>query len=152
MIILKEKIIEKMKEKNLSIGALERKAGLTTHSIRNILKGRIKNPRAETLLAIAESLEYSFLDLINASFSCSNSLQENTITNKKSNCVEHPTFMAACAKVVASLLEEKVLNLSLDDYFDMIKAVYFYSLFKELRTPDIKFAKWLLEEKGISHP
>jgi transcriptional regulator with XRE-family HTH domain len=73
MIISKEKLIEKMKAKNLSISVLERKAGLTIHSIRNILKGTIKNPRAEVLPAIAGALECSLLDLINFSSSSSNS-------------------------------------------------------------------------------
>ena len=52
MTILKEKIIEFMKERNLSIAALERQAGLSTHAVRNIVKGRIKN----TAVVVAISL------------------------------------------------------------------------------------------------
>jgi hypothetical protein len=66
--------------------------------------------------------------------------------NKKNKYLEDPIFMAACANVFASLLEEKTLTLSFEDCFDMIKTLYFYSLPSEPRTPDIKFAKWLLEE------
>jgi transcriptional regulator with XRE-family HTH domain len=146
MTILKEKIIEKMKEKKLSISVLERKAGLSIHTIRNILKGKIKNPRAEILPAIAAVLECSLLELIDSSSSSSSHLQGNNIMNKKNNCLEHPIFMAACANAVASLLEEKTLTLSFEDCFDMIRRLYFYSLPKEPRIPDVKFAKWLLEE------
>ncbi|MBP9777388.1 MAG: helix-turn-helix transcriptional regulator, partial [Alphaproteobacteria bacterium] len=67
MIILKEKIIDYMKEKKLSIAALERQAGLSIHSIRNILKDRIKNPSAQSLQIIAETLECSLDDLIQKS-------------------------------------------------------------------------------------
>ncbi len=35
---LKEKITERMEAKNLSIAELERRAGLSIHSVRNILK------------------------------------------------------------------------------------------------------------------
>ena len=64
---LKEKITERMEAKNLSIAELERRAGLSIHSVRNILKGRIKKPSAQSLQAIAEALECSIVDLMNAS-------------------------------------------------------------------------------------
>ena len=53
---LKEKIIERMEAKNFSIAELERRAGLSIHSVRNILKGRIKKPSAQSLQAISETL------------------------------------------------------------------------------------------------
>lgn len=138
MIVLKEKLIEKMKSKNLSIPVLERKAGLTLHSLRNILKGTIKKPRAEVLSAIAETLECSLLDLIDISSSSSNPWQRNNTMNKKNNCLENPIFMAACADVVASLMEEKGLTLSFNDYFSIVKTLYSYSLPKDPRIPDVK--------------
>lgn len=140
---------EKMKSKNLSIAVLERKTGVAIHSIRNVLKEKVKNPRAEILSAIEEVLECSLLDLINSSSSSSNFWQGNNIMNKKNKYLEHPIFMAACANVVAILLEEKALTLSFEDYFAIIRRLYFYSLPKEPRIPDIKFAKWLLEEEYI---
>jgi transcriptional regulator with XRE-family HTH domain len=148
MIILKEAIIEKMRDKNLSISVLERKAGLSIHSIRNILKGRIKNPRAEILPAIAEVLECSLLDFMPPSSFSTSFEQKNNKASKENILLENPPFMAACATAVASLLEEKPLTrpLSFEDCFDIIRIIYFYSLPKEPRMPDIKFAKWLLEE------
>lgn len=146
MTILKEAIIEKMRDKNLSISVLERRAGLSIHSIRNILKGRVKNPRAEILTAVADVLECSPLDLITSSSLPPSFEQKNKETSKKYTPLDYPDFMCTCANVVASLLEEKALIFSLDDCFDMIKKLYFYSLPNEPRTPDIKFAKWLLEE------
>jgi hypothetical protein len=48
-------------------------------------------------------------------------------------------------------LEEKPLTrpLSFEDCFDIIRRLYFYSLPKEPRIPDIKFARWLLEEEHV---
>jgi transcriptional regulator with XRE-family HTH domain len=105
MAILKEKIVEKLKEKNLSISVLERKAGLSIHTIRNILKGRIKNPRAEVLSSVAEVLECSLLDLITPSSFPTSFEQKNNKTSKENILLENPPFMAACVNVVASLLE-----------------------------------------------
>jgi transcriptional regulator with XRE-family HTH domain len=145
MIILKEKITEQMKAKNLSISNLERKAGLSIHSLRNFLKGSVKNPRIEVLSATAEALECSILDFI-IPFSFSTRFeQKKYIINKQICSLDHPEFMIACANAVATLLKEEALTLSLSDYFDIITALYFYSLPREPRTPDIKFAKWLLE-------
>ena len=55
--VLKEQIESRMRAKKLSIPQLERMAGLKIHAVRNILKGRIKNPTAENLRAIANVLE-----------------------------------------------------------------------------------------------
>ncbi|MBP9692774.1 MAG: helix-turn-helix transcriptional regulator [Alphaproteobacteria bacterium] len=145
MIILKEKIIEKINERNLSISKLERKAGLTIHSLRNLLKGNIKNPRVDILSATAKALECSVLDFIIPSSFSTRFEQKKYILNKKKNTLDHPDFMIACSNVVTSLLKEKALILSLDDYFDTITTLYFYSLTIDPRTPDIKFAEWLLQ-------
>jgi transcriptional regulator with XRE-family HTH domain len=145
MIILKEKIIEQMKAKNLSISNLERKAGLSIHSLRNFLKGSVKNPRIEVLSATVEVLECSILDFIIPSSFSTRVEQKKYIINKQNCPLDHPDFMIECANAVASLLEEEGLTLSLSDYFDAITALYFYSLPKEPRMPDIKFAKWFLE-------
>ena len=138
-----------MKEKNLSLSVLEIKTGSIIHSIKNILTGELKTPEQKFSPAIAEALECTLLDFIEFSSSSSNSWKGNNIMNKKNNYLEHPVFMAACADVVASLLEEKTSILFFDDYFDIIKTLYFYSLPKEPRIPDVKFAKWLLEEQDI---
>jgi len=64
---LKEEIRKRMEAKNLSIAALERKAGLNIHAIRNILTGKIRKPSAQCLQATANALECSLLDLMNPS-------------------------------------------------------------------------------------
>lgn len=41
-----------MKTNNLSVAQLGKLAGLKIHAVRNVLKGRIKRPNAENLMAI----------------------------------------------------------------------------------------------------
>ena len=50
------KIKTLIEEKNLSVLGLEKKAGLSIHSVRNILIGHSKKPSAHTLLAISKAL------------------------------------------------------------------------------------------------
>ena len=148
MFILKEKIIEKMKAKNLSIAKLEKEAGLTIHSVRNILKGRIKNPRAEVLLSVAEALECSLLDFMNPSCLPKISEGKSYIITKKETALDYPDLMMACTNAIMSLSEE-IKCLCVDDYVEIVKTLYLYSLPSEPKIPDIKFAKWLLESDHI---
>ena len=124
MLIVKEKIREKMKDKKLSISALEKNEGLPIHSIRNILKGNVQNPPAESLFAIEEGLEHPLLDFIG--LSSSNPDHKNNIMNKKNNYFDYSNFTVSCANDVASLLKERALTLSCKDYFGIIKTLYFY--------------------------
>jgi len=149
---LKEKIIKRMEAKNLSIAELERRAGLSIHSVRNILKGRIKKPSAQSLQAIAEALECSIVDLINASSSMGEDLayvSQHKV--KKSPPVDYPELMFECFSIVLKLIKESEPKASVDDYLDIVKKVYFYSSKEEPRKLDVRFAEWLIETQlGVS--
>lgn len=138
-----------MKVKNLSISKLEREAGLTIHSLRNVLKGRIKKPRFEFLVAIAKALECSPLDFIPSSCLLKAAKEKNSISTKKGSALDYPVLMMECTNVIVSLLEGKQCCISVNRYVEIVKTLYLYSLPSEPRTPDIKFAKWLLEEEYI---
>ena len=148
MFILKEKIIEKMKVKNLSISKLEREAGLTIHSLRNVLKGRIKKPRFEFLVAIAKALECSPLDFIPSSYLSKTFERKNDTSTQRRAALDYPDLMIGCTSTIISLLEEKQC-LSINQYLEIVKTLYLYSLPSEPKIPDVKFAKWLLEEEYI---
>ncbi len=148
MFILKEKIIEKMKAKNLSIAKLEKEAGLTIHSVRNILKGRIKKPRFEFLVAIAKALECSPLDFMPPSYLPQTFERKNDISTHRRATLDYPELMIGCTNTIISLLEEKQC-LNINQYLEIVKTLYLYSLPSEPKTPDIKFAKWLLESDYI---
>jgi transcriptional regulator with XRE-family HTH domain len=143
---LKEKIIERMEAKNFSIAELERRAGLSIHSVRNILKGRIKKPSAQSLQAIAEALECSIIDLMNTSSTLGDGFaQETDRRMRKNSPLDYPDLMTDCARMVLDLLGEKSTQITVDTYLEIVKKVYFYSSKEEPRTLDVRFAQWLIE-------
>ena len=145
---LKEKIIERMEAKNLSIAELERRAGLSIHSVRNILKGRIKKPSAQSLQAIAEALECSIIDLMSASPLISEGYAfEAPGRIRKRSPLNYPDLMLECSQKILDLITEKKLKVSVDEYLDVVKKVYFYSSREEPRKFDMRFAEWLIESQ-----
>jgi transcriptional regulator with XRE-family HTH domain len=143
---LKEKIIQRMEAKNFSIAELERRAGLSIHSVRNILKGRIKKPSAQSLQAIAEALDCSIIDLMNKT-TASSELQGYELESKfkKSPPLEYPSLMKDCTSTVLNLIKNDEVNVTVDVYLDIVKKVYFYSSKEEPRKIDVRFAEWLIE-------
>jgi transcriptional regulator with XRE-family HTH domain len=145
---LKEKIIERMEAKNLSIAELERRAGLSIHSVRNILKGRIKKPSAQSLQAIAEALECSIIDLMSGSTPRSDGyMPELHGRIRKRTRMDHPDLMLDCSDKILALIAEKEIKVSVDEYLDALKKVYFYSSREEPRKFDMRFAEWLIESQ-----
>ncbi len=145
---LKEKIIERMEAKNLSIAELERRAGLSIHSVRNILKGRIKKPSAQSLQAIAEALECSILDLMNASPSAEGGYSPQSQGRiRKRSPLDYPDLMLNCSQKILDLIADRKLKVSVDEYLDVVKKVYFYSSREEPRKFDMRFAEWLMESQ-----
>lgn len=146
---LKEKIIERMEAKNLSIAELERRAGLSIHSVRNILKGRIKKPSAQSLQAIAEALECSIVDLINSSPSKRGEGYSPEFQGrmKKRWPLDYPPLMLDCSEKILKLISEKSIKVSVEEYLDVLKKVYFYSSREEPRKFDMRFAEWLIESQ-----
>jgi len=143
---LKEKIIERMEAKNFSIAELERRAGLSIHSVRNILKGRIKKPSAQSLQAIAEALECSIIDLMSTSSAIEAGFPHDTDRRiKKRPPLEYPELMLACTEKIMEKITDKNTKVSIDEYFEVVKKVYLYSSREEPRQVDIRFAEWLIE-------
>lgn len=145
---LKEKIIERMEAKNFSIAELERRAGLSIHSVRNILKGRIKKPSAQSLHAIAEALECSILDLMSNSSAIDAGFSLNMDRKiKKRPLLDFPELMQECADSILERIKDRNLTskITIDEYFEVTKKVYLYSSREEPRNVDVRFAEWLIE-------
>ncbi len=146
--LLKEKIIERMDAKNLSIAELERRAGLSIHSVRNILKGRIKKPSAQSLQAIAEALECSIIDLMNNAPSTPNPFPKETRGKARKNTIlDYPDLMSECYNTVLELIKKKKVKVSVDEFQEVVKKVYLYSSREEPRKLDMRFSEWLIESQ-----
>lgn len=145
---LKEKIIERMEAKNFSIAELERRAGLSIHSVRNILKDRIKKPSAQSLQAIAEALECSIVDLMSTTSATEAGFPQDTDRRiKKRPPLEYPDLMLECLEKIMKKVTEKNIKISVDEYFEVVKKVYLYSSREEPREVDTRFAEWLIESQ-----
>ena len=147
---LKEKIIERMEAKNFSIAELERRAGLSIHSVRNILKGRIKKPSAQSLQAIAEALECSIIDLMSASSAVEAGFPQDIDRKiRRRPPLDYPELMLACTEKIMEKITDKKLGpkVSIDEYFEVVKKVYLYSSREEPRQVDVRFAEWLIESQ-----
>jgi transcriptional regulator with XRE-family HTH domain len=61
---LKDVLQKKIKERNINISELERRASLSTGSIRRIVNGLVPNPTIETVVAIANVFNCSIDELL----------------------------------------------------------------------------------------
>lgn len=146
---LREKILELMEAKNLSIAELERLAGLSIHSVRNILKGRVKKPSAQAIQAIADALECPVEYLMSSTSAAEAGFPQdlNRKTKKPRPLLEHPELMIECLDKILKELTAKGADISIDEYFDVVKKVYLYSSREEPRDIDMRFTAWLFENQ-----
>lgn len=141
--ILRFNFKRKIKEKNMTISAIERKAGLSTNAIRSFLAGRSSNPSIKTLLSACKALECPLSDLTEehekdkSIKTISNKILENSILLQLyENCV------AASNKVI---FEDK-LDLSFKNYSKIINETYEFYYSKSDHNIDKDFVKWLIKK------
>ncbi|OJW55225.1 MAG: hypothetical protein BGO67_00520 [Alphaproteobacteria bacterium 41-28] len=131
-----------MQEKNLRTSDLEKLAGLKMSAVRNIMLGKTKHPKAETLRAIAEVLGCSISDLLGKE-----TQKEEANASPK---VVHPQLLLEAAQSLVSLLEQEGADLTLDQACLIIKETYAYSTQNESKKVDHQFAKWLFSKQKYS--
>ncbi|MBA3814526.1 MAG: helix-turn-helix transcriptional regulator [Alphaproteobacteria bacterium] len=131
-----------MQEKNLRTSDLEKLAGLKMSAVRNIMLGKTKHPKAETLQAIAEVLGCAIADLLGKE----STKEEGNLSPK----VERPQLLVDAAKTLVSLLETNDCNLTLDQACLIIKETYAYSTQNESDGIDEQFAKWFFSKQKCS--
>lgn len=129
-----------MQEKSLRTSDLERLAGLKISSVRNILLGKTKHPKAETLQAIAEVLGCSVPDLLGKDPSS----QKDTFSSPN---LEHPQLLLESLRSFLSLFEQEGGTFSLDQAWHIIKEAYLYSSQNGTKKIDDRFIKWLFSKQ-----
>ena len=137
----------RMKAKHLSIPDLESKAGLKTHAVRNILRGKSKNPSAVNLQAIADVLGCSVKDLLATPEVLeegpqSTSLEEvlQAIYSK----YDKNHLLPEVVKVVETLAQKQKKNLTVEQFLTSLKEIYLHSLQKDPTKVDMDFAEWFM--------
>ena len=143
---ISQQIATRMKAKNLSIATLEREAGLKTHAVRNILRGKSKRPSAELLQAVADVLGCSVRDILTTQ---ENFLQgENEEAHVLNAPYTHREIFYETVQVLNQKIEEKNLILSVKQFLTCVEAVYLHALQREAPSVDSAFANWFVDLVG----
>lgn len=139
---LQQQIRERMLDKNLSVAALERKAGLRMSAVRNILRGQSKRPSAENLRAIAKTLECSITDLIGPD------PEAAAPPEPKGSSIRftEPQLLLDSSKIIVEILSSKDHSLTVENVLDLIGQVYLYSAQNQESEIDTRFANWVVDQ------
>jgi transcriptional regulator with XRE-family HTH domain len=137
----------RMKAKHLSIPELESQAGLKTHAVRNILRGKSKNPSAVNLQAIADVLSCSVKDLLETPEVLdegpqSASLEEVLQATYSKYDKKH--LLPEVVKTVEILTQKQRKNLTVEQFLTCVREVYLHSLQKDPTKVDQDFAEWFM--------
>lgn len=137
---LQQQLIQRMQEKNLTINALEKRANLKESTVRNIIKGKSKNPRVETLDSIAHVLGCSIVDLMHDP----SGKESSSPMADQSHKLEEELFLDTI-KVLFDLYKEKNCLPTLEETLFYIKEAYLYAL--KVKSVDKNFIEWFIERK-----
>ncbi len=142
---LARQISARMKAKNLSVSTLEREAGLKTHAVQNILRGKSRKPSAELLQAVADVLGCTIKELLESQ----EIFEEDEETKSKNEILnapyEHPTLFLETVKLVNAKLKEKKAKISTQQAITCIEEIFFHSLQKDPSHVDQEFADWFID-------
>ncbi len=138
-------IRKKLNETHLSVNALERKAGLKTNAVHNILSGASKNPKIETLQAIAAAFECSVKELIEGKADASPALRMR-ISGARDNL----EWDASLYLKIFHIFQDRVYTLDItptaEKAHSVIWEIYLYTLSHAHKEVDPRFADWLIQK------
>jgi transcriptional regulator with XRE-family HTH domain len=139
-------IKKKILERGLSATDIEKLSGLKESSVRNILSGRSKNPRANTVVAIANAVGCTVNELI-----CG---EEQAYKNSEKMVDDTPWnlhLFVDSVRVVNDSLEKRSITPSFNTVLFVIKEVYSYSTKSNVDEADYTFAAWLVDNINKNH-
>jgi transcriptional regulator with XRE-family HTH domain len=144
-----QQITARMKAKHMSIVELEAKAGLKTHSVRNILRGKSKSPSAVNLQAIADALGCTVKDLL----STPEVLEETPLSLEEVTQGAYSTYdkrglLPEVVKAVDRLVRKERKNVTVEQFVTSVAETYLHSLQKDPTKVDLDFAKWFIGLMG----
>jgi transcriptional regulator with XRE-family HTH domain len=148
-----QQITARMKARNMSIVELEAKAGLKTHAVRNILRGKSKSPSAVNLQAIADALGCSVKDLLTTP----EVLEEGPKTTSLEEVLQgaYTTYdkrglLLDVVKAVDSLIRKESKHLTVEQFVTSVTETYLHSLQKDPSKVDLDFTKWFMGLMTVS--
>lgn len=140
---LANQISSRMRAKNLSVASLEREAGLTNHSVRNILRGKSKRPSAEVLLAVADVLGCSINDLMVKEEIFENTGYSGDKQDILNSDYKPSELMEQAVKVVNAKVHQMGKILTLKQFLSCVEEVYIHAL-QRGKSVDEAYADWFI--------
>ncbi len=142
---LVQQIEARMKVQNISVMALENKAGLKAHAVRNILTGKSKRPSALHVQAIAEALRCTVKDLLTTLSFIQNEqgdFSREEILTKRYAQYSTTHLMEETVEVVHALFQGK--GATVRQFLLCLHEVYLRSLQKDPATVNKEYARWFI--------
>lgn len=142
---LQKNITKHLSINNMSVKELERRCGLKTSSIYNIMYGKSKNPNLNIINSIAKEFNCSIEALVHDTNN-KNESETSLLKQKEPNeqhTVWHPELYISCVNICHQLFVQKNLNPSKEQMMVIVDETYQYSL-NNPHQVDKKFAEWLI--------
>ena len=143
-----QQIAVRMKAKNISITSLEREAGLKTHSVRNILRGKSKRPSAEILQAVADVLGCSVRDLLTGQGLFHGEKGEASQKVLLDTPYIHKQVFYDTVQILNQKIDEKHLSLSVKQFLTCVEEIYLHALQSKEPAVDQVFVDWFIDLMG----
>lgn len=131
--LLQSNLNKIIKERNLQIVDLERKAGLKKNSVYNIVKGISKNPSVQSVQAIAEALGMSTEKLC-----LETKNKDDYLTSEKLNLITR------LSNIIAEEVNQLGVKITYAEYVDILGKILDYDNLSKDGEPKYRFAQWLL--------
>lgn len=141
--ILQYQLKTRLADKNLTVSALEKRAGLGTNSVRKILIGTSKDPGIRVLRAIANVLGCSVSELLGEKQEPFSPLSS---FHQKKSYVWDLTLYLQASKIVDGFIKRKELTLPALRVTEIIWEVYTFSFSKDTPAIDLNFCEWLFNK------
>jgi transcriptional regulator with XRE-family HTH domain len=142
---LSKQISARMRAKNLSVGTLEREAGLKTHAVQNILRGKSKNPSAKLLQSVADVLGCTVKELLESH----EIFEDDESSDSKMEALNSPyvysNLLVDTAQLIHEKLKKKKAKVTNQQVLASIEEIFSYSLQKDPSHIDQDFADWYID-------
>jgi transcriptional regulator with XRE-family HTH domain len=140
---LQKRIKNYLETMNLTVTAFERKSGLKTNVVRNILRGQSKKPTGETLQAIANVMECTIQDLLEGKSALHR--EEMGVSPHESPAVQFPEILNEILGCVQIMSKKNKYKLSVHQTLRLVEEIYSYTIKKNPPKVDTDFVEWFVE-------
>lgn len=141
---LAKQLALRMKAQNISAPVLEKMAGVGTHGVLNIIRGKSKQPSAQNLHAITTALGCTISDLLDGRDIFCQDEYGRTTEDLLNDSYVQPDLLVAALSIVNQKIAESSLSPTVQQVFNCVQETYVNALQRNLYTIDPDFIEWFL--------